>query len=424
MTKMDKDAIELFNWKADNYINDDESFKIIPEVCLSNIMTDTKLKDFDESFYVFNVGEVLRRHRLWLKVLPNVKPYFAVKSNPNKLMLKVMISFGMGFDCASKFELNLLNRLGAKPENIIYANPCKQPSHILYSKEINVKRSVFDSKEELMKMKKNFPHAELVLRIKTDDSTALCRLSQKYGAAFDDCEDLINYALELGLNVIGISFHVGSGCEDAFTYSKALHDARNLFDYAKSVGYNFTLLDIGGGFPGDETWRVTFEDIGKVINDSLGKLFPKELFPNLEIIAEPGRFYATKPFTLATSVFSKKELNPNGQHDCKIFSYHVSEGLLGGFNSLFYDHAKLYPFTLKKSKKKYESVIWGPSSSELDKVMDSVWLPELQIGDWILWKSMGAYTISSQSSYNDEALIYNFISEADMKELKNFVKSS
>ena len=58
------------------------------------------------------------------------------------------------------------------------------------------------------------------------------------------------------------SFHVGSGCEDAFTYSKALHDARNLFDYAKSVGYNFTLLDIGGGFPGDETWRVTFEDVG------------------------------------------------------------------------------------------------------------------------------------------------------------------
>jgi len=96
------------------------------------------------------------------------------------------------------------------------------------------------------------------------------------------------------------------------------------------------------------------------------------------------------------------------------------EDLIG----LFYDHAKLYPFTLKKSKKKYESVIWGPSSSELDKVMDSVLLPELQIGDWILWKSMGAYTISSQSSYNDEALIYNFISEADMKELKNFVKSS
>lgn len=51
--------------------------------------------------------------------------------------------------------------------------------------------------------------------------------------------------------MIGISFHVGSGCMDAPIYGKAIKVARKLFDFAENVGYEFKLLDIGGGFPGD-----------------------------------------------------------------------------------------------------------------------------------------------------------------------------
>lgn len=46
--------------------------------------------------------------------------------------------------------------------------------------------------------------------------------------------------------MIGISFHVGSGCMDAPIYGKAIKIARNLFDFAENVGYEFKLLDIGG----------------------------------------------------------------------------------------------------------------------------------------------------------------------------------
>lgn len=52
--------------------------------------------------------------------------------------------------------------------------------------------------------------------------------------------------------MIGISFHVGSGCMDPPVYAKAIQAARKLFDFARSVGFEFTLLDIGGGFPGDK----------------------------------------------------------------------------------------------------------------------------------------------------------------------------
>lgn len=56
--------------------------------------------------------------------------------------------------------------------------------------------------------------------------------------------------------MMGISFHVGSGCMDPPVYAKAIEKARKLFDFAKSVGYHFTLVDIGGGFPGDNDTSI------------------------------------------------------------------------------------------------------------------------------------------------------------------------
>lgn len=77
--------------------------------------------------------------------------------------------------------------------------------------------------------------ARLVLRIATDDSKALCPLSVKFGVPLKACRGLLEQAKELGLDVIGVSFHVGSGCTDPETYLTAIADARCVFDMG--VGY-------------------------------------------------------------------------------------------------------------------------------------------------------------------------------------------
>ncbi len=76
--------------------------------------------------------------------------------------------------------------------------------------------------------------SRLVLRIATDDSKAVCRLSVKFGAPLKACRGLLERAKELGLDVIGVSFHVGSGCTDAETYTQAIADARCVFDMGVS----------------------------------------------------------------------------------------------------------------------------------------------------------------------------------------------
>ncbi|CAN0177020.1 unnamed protein product, partial [Ectocarpus sp. 4 AP-2014] len=91
---------------------------------------------------------------------------------------------------------------------------------------------------------------QLVLRLRVPDSHSDCPLGEKYGAAEEACSELISLAVELRLPLVGISFHCGSGCQNAQAYPEALAVAKSVFDLAARKGVKLTLLDIGGGFPG------------------------------------------------------------------------------------------------------------------------------------------------------------------------------
>lgn len=60
----------------------------------------------------------------------------------------------------TQVEIKRMLDLGTSPDRIIFANPCKQKSHILYAKEQGVKLVVFDNENELLKMKKAYPDAQ------------------------------------------------------------------------------------------------------------------------------------------------------------------------------------------------------------------------------------------------------------------------
>lgn len=62
---------------------------------------------------------------------------------------------------------------------------------------------------------------------------------------------LLEIARNLGLNVIGVSFHVGWACQDPTAFYGAIKACRHVFNVASALDYDFSLLDIGGGYPGD-----------------------------------------------------------------------------------------------------------------------------------------------------------------------------
>jgi len=297
-------------------------------------------------------------------------------------------------------ELQEALTVGAHPENIIFANPCKGIKHIEYARDHNVKKMTFDCIWELEKIIKVFPEAQLVLRILPDDSKSAMPFGKKFGAHISDWANIIKRCRELDAQLIGVSFHVGSGCFSAEAYVDAVNLARQVFDLAETEGYSLSLLDIGGGFPGENTVALSIADIGKALAPIL-----EEKFQGVRVIAEPGRFFCTSTAILAVNVNSRKfkTLETADGESTTEAKYYLSDGLYGSFNCIVFDHARPLPVVLKdtfESDKKFKSCLFGPTCDSIDVICQDVMLPELQIGDWLYFTDMGAYTIASASTFN------------------------
>ena len=349
------------------------------------------------AFYVIDLERVKNQLALWRKCLPQSRPYYAVKCNPDPVIWELLQQEKIGFDCASKGEIEQVQRWGVEAKDIIFANPCKHPQQIDFAQKNSIHTYTFDCIEELEKIHQIDKNARLVLRLKTDDSNSLCRFSTKFGAELSEITLILEKAKMLNVNFIGTSFHVGSGCRDAESYQKALIDCKKVFDQAKKMGFKPYFLDIGGGFPGFKNEDAAFEKMAETIQNALKTHFSEE--ENLEIIGEPGRFLVAASHTLYVNITSKKA-KFDSQKQEKNFVYYINEAVYASFNCLFFDHyqAKLLPF--KKSEKQYLSTVFGQTCDSLDKIVENIWLPELEIGDWFKVENFGAYTIAPASTFN------------------------
>lgn len=222
--------------------------------------------------------------------------------------------------------------------DIIYANPCKSRLGLLEAVCKGVRLVTFDNEMEVQKCAAISKSIQLVLRIITDDRGSQCRLSSKFGAPRNKWRLLLAAAQKQGLQVVGVSFHVGSGCRDASRYDAALKDAREVFDMAGEYGMKMHLLDIGGGFPGethsmwnpadlDPNVKEDDDDSAKVgspagsenddgdgdhfmyfteIAQQVAPLIDSLFDSSVRVIAEPGRYFVAACATLCCSVIAAR----------------------------------------------------------------------------------------------------------------------
>jgi ornithine decarboxylase len=255
----------------------------------------------------------------------------------------------------------------------------------------------FDNADELRKIAETYPNSKLVLRIITDDSKSICKFSTKFGAPLPDWKSLITLAKELDLNLVGISFHVGSGCLSVESFVDAIKSAHRVFQLAEEVGYKLNLLDIGGGWPGDDNGSIKFSEIATAIRPVLDELFTEDV----ELIAEPGRYFVSESHTLAVNVFAKRVMEDSVTGEKK-FLYYINDGVYQSFNCIFFDHYHPQPLVLdaKEGSEQFKCTIFGPTCDSMDCIAKDIYLPELQVGDWLYFKNMGAYTVAAASPFN------------------------
>jgi ornithine decarboxylase len=418
----------------------------------------------DQAFYIVDLTKIIEQHAKWVEHLPTITPYYAIKCNPNSAIIKLLDKLGVNFDCASKNEIAQVLAAGISPDRIIYANPIKESAYIKYARSTDVDLLVLDTPEEIYKIKLYHPEANLLIRIKIDDSKSICRFSCKFGASLKKVDEICNLAKASKLNVTGISFHVGSNCRDVETYRSAIKQSKEAFEIGKKYGFNFSILDIGGGFPGYNDDQISFESIAHTINSSLNELFPDEYIARdrFKVIAEPGRYFVSASHTLILNVIGKKDVDGldvdeeqqltkiieshrqtpsdekinaslrkrkheddtsnRSEHEYdskkmkhyepdknistyneqeKRFVYYLNDGVYKSFNCIHYDHQQP---TLcpynERDGKLYKSTVFGPTCDSMDTITLQCELPDLAIGEWVFVENFGAYTTAAASTFN------------------------
>ena len=441
----------------------------------------------DDGFVLCDLSVIQRKLHSWRTLFPRIKPFFALKCNPDPMVAAVLgrgYPNECGYDCASVAEIRLAldscsdgSGGGSNVDSArrcIYANPQRAERDLDEALDLGVECLVFDGEEELRKIHRAYqkrlqraqssksgggsydvkppppPPPELVLRILVPDSTSSVPLGEKFGANPDSVAQLTEHAAELGLPVIGVSFHCGSGCHDPEAYGTALRLAKEAVDTINKVlvrvwGDNAAkccLVDIGGGYPGmdgngadvgrfcgvidDDQLNVnscgdrddnqeTAAKIAHVVTPLVDTLFPPDPSDagGIQVIAEPGRYLVESAFALCMRIYSTRSENvatdntegrEQDEDDNIVRHYYISQGVRGVFKDVLLCGETFDPIPLKLEQlitsgaegevKLVRSVIHGPSGEDFDIVCASCLLPDMSVGDWLVFDKMGAYTLS------------------------------
>uniref|UniRef100_A0A6C0D220 ornithine decarboxylase n=1 Tax=viral metagenome TaxID=1070528 RepID=A0A6C0D220_9ZZZZ len=352
----------------------------------------------DEPYYVINLSKIKKSYDLWRQYLPEIEVYYAMKCNPDKIILEEMNKLGIKYDCASKQEImDALEHTTA--DNIVYANPCKFPEHITYSKEQNVSLTVVDCECEMYKIAELYPSCRLLLRIAVNDENSQCAFSKKFGCKINEVKHLLELSKHLKINIVGFSFHVGSGCTNPSLYYDALFDCKTATIIATSLGIQVDIIDIGGGFN-----EINFIESAKQIQKGM------IMFKDKKFISEVGRFLVEETQTLYLHVICKKKQGDR-------FIYYLNDGVYGSIGCKIFDHAKPIIKPVKISVDyTFDSTLYGPTCDSFDLIEENILLPELNIGDKLYIKNFGAYTNASASHFNG----YHVTKKVYLNENHNF----
>jgi ornithine decarboxylase len=319
----------------------------------------------------------------------NSRVYYAMKANPDRGVLKLMDSLGMGFEIASEGELKLLRALKVAPDRIISSNPVKSQKFLRAARRYGLRYFAFDSKEEVEKLARLVPGSNVYIRVAVANEGSEWPLSRKFGVELDIALKLIDHAREKGLNPAGITFHVGSQCLNMYNWDTALYKAKALWEMAEREGVKMSLLNIGGGYPINYTKGVVgVEAIERNIDRIIRDNFP----PDIEVIIEPGRSLVGDAGVFVSSVIGKAR---RGHEDWVQIDVGVFNGLMESIGGIKYTY-----LVENGGGKKKEFTVAGPSCDSFDVMGAEVQMHEPVVGGLMLILSAGAYTTCYASEFN------------------------
>lgn len=170
----------------------------------------------------------------------------------------------------------------------------------------------------------------------------------------------------------------------------ALEITSEIFNEISKKGIDLKIVDIGGGFPVSYDDNIPdFEKLAEIINFECSRLFADDV----QIIAEPGRFLVANSAHLISEIIGKS------MREGKLY-YHLNDGIYNTFSSVIFENW-LPNFEAFKEGENAVCAVVGPTCDSFDKISLAVVLPNnLEIGDYLITKDIGAYSTVSNTTFN------------------------
>ena len=321
------------------------------------------------------------------------KILYAVKTNPNKEILKTIIKSGIKhFDVASIEEIKTIKQLDPNL-HCSYMHTVKSRENIREAYfNYNIKDFSLDTKEELIKIlesTKNAKDLNLFIRVAVSNEHAEIDLSKKFGAISTEAIGLLRLA-KAHSKKIGLSFHVGSQCMHPISYSKGIIEIGNIIKKTKIIP---DYINVGGGFPTiyPDLVPQSMKSYFKEIKNSLKKL-KLEKMP--EILCEPGRAIVAESGSTIVKVNLRKKQ--------KLYINDGTYGTLfdGGVPNIVFP-SKLITNGRIISKKFTSFDFYGPTCDSLDYMKGPFLLPNnVKENDYIELGQLGAYGLTFRTQFN------------------------
>jgi diaminopimelate decarboxylase len=334
---------------------------------------------------------------------------FALKSNPNRELVKILAKLGSGADIVSGGELKRALEAGVSPEKIVFSGVGKTETEILYALKAG-KNGIFsfnvESLEELELInscaKKTKRKARICFRLnpvvqpKTHKYISTGNKTHKFGLLEADILDSLHHKKYWGHSkLVGLSIHIGSQLLDLKATQKAI---QKLCEVALKTNAPLEFLDVGGGLgvdyhPEDAEKLPTVSDYMKIVATTLNKNFYAKTDLRPRIVFEPGRRIVAKAGIFVMKVLRNKVSENN--------HFVIVDGGMNDFMrpSLYGAYHGLLP-AMDGGKNLHPCHVVGPICETSDCFGSNRMLPDLKTGDILILQDTGAYGYSMGSNYN------------------------
>jgi len=321
------------------------------------------------------------------------KILYAVKTNPNKEVLKTIIQSGIkNFDVASIEEIKTIKQIDPNL-HCSYMHTVKSRESIKQAYfNYGVKDFSLDTKEELIKILESTNNAKdlnLFVRVAVSNEHAEIDLSKKFGSLTSEAMGLLRLA-KANSKKVGLSFHVGSQCMHPISYAKGISEIGNIIKRTKIIP---DFINVGGGFPTiyPDLVPQSIDNYFEEIKNSLAKL-KLEKMP--EIICEPGRAIVAESGSTIVRVNLRKKQK-----------LYINDGTYGtlfdaGTPNIVYP-ARLITNGRIISKKLTSFDFYGPTCDSMDYMKGPFLLPNnIKENDYIELGQLGAYGLTFRTQFN------------------------